>query len=656
MKEFKLFSYIRNYRLIIVISSLLMGVLFYSYFSGRQTYTASSIIQYKNEQASQGLAADGTEIDVTEIYSAEVIMKVFDKLGLNYDENNMDAIRAGVHVKAVQSEEEAAVQEALNEQGEVAEDKPTMYMVSYTIGSKDAQDAAGFSKQLLGTMLNAYVETYAENHVNSEIPLYSVTGIYDKDYDYIEMMEILDQSIRQALDQLSNKTDVDFRSSDTGYSFSDLRREFSLLKSIELPNTYAYVLGNQVTKDQDTLISKYENRIKGATLENDASSSKSDGIDEIIKAYVAMMRGSNNTDFTNEYILDDVYENYYGTEENGDRKEVDTTTEYDNLMNRYVSERTDFEGTLIDIAYSRYILDIFSGNLDESSEVTVHVIENPGQNSQTAGEETAGQAEGTPVETVGFDTETVIKKEIVSSKESQEQAYQMIKELTDKIDALYQASLLTNQEYNRFAGAQNIAIMTDSVTQPAMNLFIYAALAVILFGMVGCVFAVVVGRAFEIFEYYVFTDKKFNIANRAGCDRYISRHGKTILPPDFVCVSIKMADIGEKNKKYGREKCDRMMADFCKILREVFPDEKTFIANNSLGQFVCFLKDCDKQQVHAYVHEIGRLCMAYNKENECKVSYTCGISVSGGSQIYDIRKLMIDSINKTSGEVIRKIS
>ena len=186
-----------------------MGALFYTYFSGKQTFTASAIIQYKNGKAVEGLAADGTEIDVTEIYSAEVMTKVFEKLGLNYDKNNIDAIRAGVRVEAIQSVEEAAVQEALNEKGEVSEEKPTKYKVSYTVGNHDVQDASQFSKQILSTMLNVYVETYAENHVNSRIPLYAVDGICDKEYDYIEMVELLEDAVTQALEQLSYKTDVD---------------------------------------------------------------------------------------------------------------------------------------------------------------------------------------------------------------------------------------------------------------------------------------------------------------------------------------------------------------------------------------------------------------------------------------------------------------
>lgn len=645
MKEFRLFSYIRNYKVVIVLSSLIMGVLFYFYFSGKQTYTASAIIQYKNEQASKGLAADGTEIDITEIYSAEVMTKVFEKLELNYSENNMDAIRSNVKVEEVQSREEAAVQEALNEKGEVAEMKPTMYRVSYTIGSRDARDAEDFSRQILTAMLNSYVETYAENHVNSEIPLYSVEGIYDKDYDYIEMLDILNLAVARALEQLSYKEGGNFRSADTGYSFADLRREFSLLNDIDLPNAYAYVLGNQITKDQDILISKYENRIKNAVLKNDASAANSRGIDEIIDAYVEMMRSSNNTDFTYEYILGEVYENYYETE--GKRQHIEQTTEYDDLMNNYVKENTEFERTLIDIAYDRYILEVFSGNIDEGNSVAVEVIETPESGVEAESDEGGEEAE--PVREVTFDTNTIIQKRILSSKESQEEVYGMIKDLTDRIDLLYRMTQTTNEEYNRFAGAENIAIMTDTIAEPSLNLLVYAMLAVILFGMIGCVLAVVVGRTLEIFDYYVFTDKKLDIANRAGCDRYIAKFGTSLLPSGFACISIKMLKIEQKNKEFGREKCDRMMADFCRILREILPAEKVFIANNALGQFVIFLRESDKSQALAYVREIGNRSADYNKENECTVSYSCGVSESGQSGIYNIRKLMIDSMKKASG-------
>ena len=115
-----------------------------------------------------------------------------------------------------------------------------------------------------------------------------------------------------------------------------------------------------------------------------------------------------------------------------------------------------------------------------------------------------------------------------------------------------------------------------------------------------------------------------------------------------------MTEIERKNKAFGREKCDQMIADFCNFLKKTLPSEKAFIARNDLAHFVVFLKDSDKEQALAYIRELGVQCAGYNKENTCSITYSCGISSSGKSRIYDIRKLMIDSINKASGAIVRR--
>ena len=668
MKEMKIFSYIKKYRLLIILVSLAMGFLFYQYFSGKQTYTARAIIQYTNPEAVNGLAPDGTEIDTSEIYSSEVMTRVFQKMDMNYDENNMDAIRAAVMVEPVLSAEESAVQEALNEQGEVTEQQPTVYMVSYTVGRGTSGDAKSFASDLLTTMLNEYMEVYAENHVNSSVASNATSGIYDTDYDYIEMIEIIDESVGNIMENLGTRRDLDFRSTDTGYSFGDLEGEFSLLMNIDISDIYAYILENKITKDQDVLLSKYENRIKDYSLENNASQSGIDGIDEIINSYVDMMRESGNTDFTSQYILGNVYDNYYGytsSDETGTDSSyysnVDVTTEYDQLMNNYVDERTFFEETLIDIGYAQYILDIYSGNDEGTGKVTVNIIEDPADAAAELDQDETEEEESDKKETtesdeehntrITFDTDTVKREEIVSSSEELDTAYQMIKTVADKIDTLYADVIATNREYNQYAGAANISILTDTATTESINLLLYAALSVILFGFAGCVLVVVFCRLSEIFEYYVYVDKKFSIANRTGCDRYISKYGKEMITEETNCVYFKMMDIEAKNRMYGREKCDEMMRDFCGMLQSVFPKEQSFMAANGPGQFVIFVKDIERDLVYAYVKELGRQCVDYNKEKTCKISYVCGISSSSADQIYNLRKLMIDAIRKASAAI-----
>lgn len=639
-------SYIKKYRVLIVLISILLGVMFYMFFERRQTYTARAVIRYTNEEAVSGLAPDGTEIDTSEIYSSEVMTRVFRELNLSYDESNMDEVRSGVEVKPIMNEQQEAVQTALTEQGEVPVDKPTTYMVSYTVRKHDVADAEVFAPQILKTMIKVYMENYAERHVNkSDIPN-TVSGIYDNDYDYIEMVEVLDAAVDATTDDLQKKSEIPFRSSLNGYSFLDIRREFELIRDINLSKIYAYILDNTVTKDQDVLLSKYQNRIEDTKLSNMASQSEVDGIREIISSYVDMMRESGNIDYTYEYILDQVYENNYtvaGTGMTEDKhKNADVTTKYDALMNKYVKERTTFERALVDIAYNQYIIDIYSGNADNSSGVSIQLVspeaeELPDDTANTDSE--SGQ--------ISFKTNIESIQPIVSSPEVQTTAHQMIKELTDEIDVLYQVLRTTNQEYNQYAGAENVTVATDVVVEEGMNLRLYAAMAVVLFGIIGCVLAVVVGRLMDVFEYYVYVDKKLGIANRAGCDRYIRTFAKMV-PSGMVCIVMRVTEIEAKNKLFGREESDVMIKNFCAILQSILPDEGTFIALNSVGQFVLFLQNADKDYAHAYVKEVEKRCDNYNQSNNCKISFNCGISSSDADEIYDIRRLMIHAMGKTA--------
>ena len=116
MKKFNPWAYIRKFQYLIVAFALLAGIVFYTLVIPFQTYTASAIIEYTNEGASTGLAPDGTEIDTSEIYSVSVMQGVFERMGLDYSEYNLDEFRSRVSVAEIRSEEEIAIQEAQNSQ------------------------------------------------------------------------------------------------------------------------------------------------------------------------------------------------------------------------------------------------------------------------------------------------------------------------------------------------------------------------------------------------------------------------------------------------------------------------------------------------------------------------------------------------------------
>ena len=73
-------------------------------------------------------------------------------------------------------------------------------------------------------MLDVYIQTYGENHINTSLAANDISDVNARDYDYLEMAELLENSINDALESVENRYNENnnFRSAENGYSFSDL--------------------------------------------------------------------------------------------------------------------------------------------------------------------------------------------------------------------------------------------------------------------------------------------------------------------------------------------------------------------------------------------------------------------------------------------------
>ena len=61
MKDFQILRYLKQFKFLIAIGSIVAGLLFYYVANNKlQSYTASTVIEYTNAEAEQGLAPDGT--------------------------------------------------------------------------------------------------------------------------------------------------------------------------------------------------------------------------------------------------------------------------------------------------------------------------------------------------------------------------------------------------------------------------------------------------------------------------------------------------------------------------------------------------------------------------------------------------------------------
>lgn len=595
MKDFQIFRYLKQFKYLIAIGSVLAGFMFYYVASNRmQSYTASTVIEYTNTGASEGLAPDGSKIDTSEIYGSYIIAKVIQNLGIDPSTANMDDIRNSITITSIITDEQQQIFDAKVTQGEDASLIATRYMVTFNSGVASGKD---YPRAMLNEILDVYSAYYGETHVNSARSPNGVNDIYDKGYDYIEMMDVIDESLTATLQTLNGKISGDstFRSSVTGYSFSDLYREYELLQNIEVPKITAQILAGKITKNRDILLAKYRNRNNDLSIENSASEQEVEKIMGVIDSYVQMMSDSGNTNITSEYILSDIYDDTQG----GLYSKTDQTTSYDKLFIRYVQDRTGYTANEIDAAYNQYILDTFSDAQEESSE------------------------------------------------EDQQVVTQAIRSLVEKINTLYADMEETTDEYNEYLGAANISVLSSVGVTEKISINKFTMMIVVVFGVFGCLGAIALGRLWDIIEYYMFTNKTVNLPNRARCDQFIAGMESKMLSNSYVCVAFKLTNLQEENRRLGRNAGNQMMKTFARVLTSIFVPSKTvFVAYNDSAQYLVFADEYNPEQTKASLAQM-RTVLAQKCEREAfEIEYDEGYACSGEEQSFYIRRLLSIALSR----------
>ena len=231
-----IFRQAKKYLLPWIIAAAIMALLVSSMVMLFRTSSYSgditALISYDYDGIEKGLNPSGGKLDVNKIKSPSVIESALTNLNLSL--GNVENIRRSISIKGVVSEEELNkknMYQSVYEKGGTAAlsviedliengDFPTYYIISLKYNN------IGFdldtSKQILDAILNSYknyfFETYGYNKaLGSEVSLVDY-----KDYDYSEAVDVFRStlnSLKEYVRNLDETDSVDFRSSNTGYSF-----------------------------------------------------------------------------------------------------------------------------------------------------------------------------------------------------------------------------------------------------------------------------------------------------------------------------------------------------------------------------------------------------------------------------------------------------
>ena len=610
MKSFQIFRYLKKILPWMIVFCLLATCVVYVKLSTSNTYIASEVIHYNDPMAEKGLAPTGGKLDVHEIRSSAVMSKVVDKMQLT-GIYSVDSLISRIDITPIEDKDKLAQKEAKLKEGEEYIYEPSTFIVSFAATSSEGSD---FARTVLDEVLDVYFEQFSQKYVNVAPANNTIENLVKEDYDYIEMMELIDSSIDDTVNALYRRMEQNayYRSTETGVSFNELANEFNYLRQVKISSLFAKIYKYQITKNKAVLVSDYTTRIDNNRISNAKDESIIEDVVFVIDAYVEKMRDSGNTNISYEYILDNLHERnlqeYVG----------DQTVTYDELIYSWRDHNESKEHRIIDSAYCSYIIDTFTscsgscGGACQGSSRTCAELSNREYSA--------------------------IRKDVEAE----------IDTLLEELTSLYRITMKTNDEYNRFLGASYISVMSTASVRESVNVVLYTIIAFVFLMVVCCGGAIVLGRTGDIIHYVFYTDHLTEMNNRAYLDNYLKSKDKKRLDDGIVYCMVDITNLSHINNSYSRSAGDDIIQMFARYIKEAFGKTKTEFIYNGNGSFVMLSEGSDYITVED-IMRLFRLRLDEREEyREIPVEYKIGIAETF-KENKTARKLLSESIqNKKS--------
>ncbi len=557
------------------------------------TYVTYVVIHYNDPAAEQGKTPTGDTLDVNDIKSSAVMSKVVEQMDLT-GIYSVDNLISRITITPVPDEDKVAQKQAKLDEGEDYVYEPSTFIVSFTATNAEGEE---FAREVLDKTLDLYYAEYSQKYVNVAPANNTIENIDRENYDYLEMMEMIDSAVSETLDTLykRDKNTPYYRATGTGESFADLADDFNYIQSIKVSSLFSKIYKYQITKNKSVLISDYTTRIDNNNISNTKEESIINDIVSVINAYVEKMRSSGNTNISSDYILDNLHEkNLTGTESN---TAGDQTVTYDELVYSWRDHNRTHDHAVIDSAYCQYVLNTF-GNCTGAC---------------PAGECTSSSKTCTELNNKNY-------AEIRSSVDRE------IKDLLAELAELYNKTTATNDEYNEYLGASYISVLSSSSVKESVDVNLYTAIAFIFLIVLCCGGAIVITRVGDIINYVFYTDHMTGFSNRAYFDKYLKQMDRKLLDNDEVYCALDIANLAAINTAHSHEAGDGVIKLFALLLNEVFGKSDASLIYNGNGSFIVLLNGSD----YISAEEIMNIFMLRLDEREeyqnIEIEYKIGIA------------------------------
>lgn len=367
-----LFRKLKRYFAVWLLVSILVGGLIAGasmFFTTTSSNPVRAVVSFNYKGIEKGKNPDGTVFDWNTLKAPRIIEEALEEC--NMDPELLEPVRRGMVIEGKMPED---AYQRLNTYRNVLENSTTgqlaaanaMLDVSWfstqynlELNYKEAELRRTEAVQLLNAMLEAYRRYFYEKYGYNEALGIALSAMDYRDYDYAEAVDMFRSSLKQLnryVTSLANDDSTRFRSSETGYTFADLKTAINTVSDLDLDLISSYLSVNNITKDKVRLQAYYEYRIENLERQQITDKENLAAVEAAFDSY----------EKDQVIIFSDSVANTETTV---------SSEEYDKLINRRISAQASLSETNESISYYKQRLQTLKKTTIANSEDKVERIE-----------------------------------------------------------------------------------------------------------------------------------------------------------------------------------------------------------------------------------------------------------------------------------------
>ena len=239
--------------------------------------TASTVLSLDYEEASKGLAPNGTRFSIYEIRSSEVMDRLIVYAGLE-GKITPEELGECISVKATHDKTVSVSENYIS----------TSFVIKFT-GKGAARDRS--AEDMLSLLCKTYREYFVEHYgFNHSILSFAVDDLKFND-EYVMTVDLLELKCGQLEKyvQLRNRESKNYRDPGTGIPFSALEQRAKNLCAYDIAKARSYIIENGIVNDRSSLDTMLNYKIRMDRLMYDKMIAAYDEDNEGIRLYDAAM-------------------------------------------------------------------------------------------------------------------------------------------------------------------------------------------------------------------------------------------------------------------------------------------------------------------------------------------------------------------------------